>query len=53
MTFIRPVWAYLLAVSVGLVPAPALCPGADAAKRPQEILYKEHIILEREVAGIF
>jgi hypothetical protein len=39
MTFIRPVWAGLLAVSVGLVPGPAHCPGAGAAERPQEILY--------------
>jgi hypothetical protein len=28
-----------LAVSVGLVPGPALFPGAGAAERPQEILY--------------
>jgi hypothetical protein len=25
--------------SVGLVPGPALCPGAGAAEKPQEILY--------------
>jgi hypothetical protein len=28
-----------LAASAGLVPEPALCPGADAAERPQEMLY--------------
>ncbi len=28
----------LLAVIDGLVPGPALCPGAGAAERPQEIL---------------
>jgi hypothetical protein len=39
MTFIRPVWAGLLAVSAGLVPGSALFPGADAAEKLQEILY--------------
>ena len=40
ITFIRPVWAGLLAVSAGLVPGPVLCSGAGAAERPQEILYR-------------
>jgi hypothetical protein len=39
LTFIRPVWAGHLEFSAGLVPEPALCPGAGAAERPQEILY--------------
>jgi hypothetical protein len=41
ITFIRPVWTGLLAVNVGLVPGPALCPGAGAAERLQEILYSQ------------
>jgi hypothetical protein len=42
ITFIRPVWAGLLEVNVGLVPGPALCLGASAAERPQEILYQKY-----------
>ena len=38
-----PVWTGLLAVDVGLVPGPALCPGAGAAERPQEILYYKNL----------
>jgi hypothetical protein len=31
---------YSVSISASLVPGPALCPGAGAAERPQEILYK-------------
>ena len=42
-----PVWAGLLAASVGLVPGPALCPGVGAAERPHEILYIFSIFNEK------
>ena len=41
MTFIRPVWAGLLAVSAGLVPGPALCPGAAGRPFITSILKRE------------
>ena len=34
-----PVLDQSVSISAGLVPGPALCPGADAAERPQEMLY--------------
>ena len=38
-----PVLYHAVSISAGLVPGPALCPGAGAAERPQEILYWEVI----------
>jgi hypothetical protein len=37
--FYVPVSDQLVSVSAGLVPGPALCPGAGAAERSQETLY--------------
>jgi hypothetical protein len=37
--FSVPVLDFLVSVSAGLVPEPALCPGAGAAERSQETLY--------------
>jgi hypothetical protein len=37
--FFVPVLDHLVSVSAGLVPEPALCPGAGAAERSQETLY--------------
>ena len=36
-----PVLDRLVSISTGLVPEPALCPGADAAERSQETRYVE------------
>ena len=36
-----PVLDRLVSISAGLVPGPALCPGAGAAERSQETLYGE------------
>jgi hypothetical protein len=41
MTFFRPLLDHLVSISAGLVPAPALCPGAGAAERSQETLYRK------------
>jgi hypothetical protein len=37
--FALPVLDQLVSISAGLVPGPALCPGVDAAEKPQEIMY--------------
>jgi hypothetical protein len=39
-----PVLDYLVSISAGLVPEPALCLGAGAAERSQETLYHELLI---------
>ena len=35
-----PVLDRLVSISTGIVPEPALCPGAGAAERSQETLYE-------------
>jgi hypothetical protein len=45
--FSVPVSDHLVSVSAGLVPEPALCPGAGAAERSQETLYKNNIKLKK------
>jgi hypothetical protein len=38
---------HLVSVSAGLVPEPALCPGAGTAERSQKTLYLKKVVLEK------
>jgi len=42
-----PVLDHLVSVSAGLVPEPALCPGAGTAERSQETLYLKKFVFEK------
>jgi hypothetical protein len=51
--FSVPVLDQSVSISASLVPGPALCPGACAADRPQEILYFENVTFLRILPKLF
>jgi hypothetical protein len=46
-SFFLPVLDHLVSISAGLVPVPALCPGAGAAERSQKTLYVKKVFFRK------